>query len=64
MSLLPKSAKSDLQRGLAQCGDCRLRLEALRDAGLDVDAEFARLEKAQQVAETFLQLEQKPTGTR
>lgn len=55
--LLPPSARRELQKGLAHCGACRLKLEALRDVGLDVTAELDRLEKTQQVAEGLLRLE-------
>ena len=55
---LPRAAKAELQKGLAKCGSCRTRLEALQDAGLDVSAEMERLEKTQQVAERLLKLEQ------
>lgn len=59
---LPKAAKGELQKGLAHCGSCRIKMEALRDAGLDVTAEWDRMERAQQVAETLLRLEQETGG--
>lgn len=55
---LPKAAKTELQKGLAHCGSCRIKLEALQEAGLDVSSEVDRMEKAQQVAERLLRLEQ------
>lgn len=53
---MPQVAKKELQRSLTHCGACRIKLEALRDAGLDVTDEYERLEKTQQASEALLKL--------
>lgn len=60
--MLPRAAKSELQKGLAKCGTCRIWFDALAEAGLNVEDEINRLEKAQQVAERLLRLEQEQRG--
>lgn len=56
--MLPPAARRELQKGLTHCGTCRIKLEALQEAGLDVTDEIGRMEKAQQIAERLLTLEQ------
>lgn len=60
---LSPDSRRKLQRALTSCGACRLRLDALDEAGLDVTERRERLEKTEAAAKRLLQLDDAQPGS-